>query len=214
MRTEDHRVRAPGKLHYRLNEVCELTDTQPYVLKFWEQEFPQLAPERNRTGQRLYRKRDIDLVRQIKHLLYEKEYTIAAARLVIEGEPVEEAGARPPEQGIDSAPAEPHPATGEVLRSDMREDLSGILFDAEASPATRGTAEEAGAAEELGRLRRELEQLREGHASELSTLLEERDRLQAEAADLRGRLLRARHEILDLLDALGARAADLDLSRL
>jgi DNA-binding transcriptional MerR regulator len=70
----------PRKLFYKLQEVCELTDTQPYVLRFWESEFTQLAPTRGPAGQRMYRRRDIDLVLQIKKLLNEEGQTIAAAR--------------------------------------------------------------------------------------------------------------------------------------
>lgn len=74
------------KPHYKIGEVCELTGTQPYVLRFWESEFPGLAPQKNRSGQRIYRKRDVDLIEKIKVLLYEKEYTIAGARKVLETE--------------------------------------------------------------------------------------------------------------------------------
>jgi DNA-binding transcriptional MerR regulator len=70
----------PRKLFYKIGEVCQLTDTQPYVLRFWESEFPQLAPTKSRSGQRLYRKKDIDLVLGIKQLLHEEGYTIAGAR--------------------------------------------------------------------------------------------------------------------------------------
>jgi DNA-binding transcriptional MerR regulator len=70
----------PRKSFYKLNEVCQITDTQPYVLRFWESEFSQLAPTRSRTGQRLYRRKDIDLVLSIKKLLHEEGYTIAGAR--------------------------------------------------------------------------------------------------------------------------------------
>ena len=74
------------KPHYKIGEVCEITGTQPYVLRFWESEFPGLAPQKNRSGQRIYRKRDIELIEKIKVLLYEKEYTIAGARKVLETE--------------------------------------------------------------------------------------------------------------------------------
>jgi len=76
----------PDKLFYKATEVCQITDTQPYVLRFWESEFPQLASEKNRSGQKVYRKQDIELVLRIKKLLYQEEYTIAGARRVIEGE--------------------------------------------------------------------------------------------------------------------------------
>jgi len=76
----------PQKQYYKIGEVCQYTDTQPYVLRFWESEFPQLAPEKNRSGQRVYRREDIDLVRKIKQLLYDEEYTIAGARKRLEDE--------------------------------------------------------------------------------------------------------------------------------
>jgi len=74
----------PEKLFYKAAEVCQITDTQPYVLRFWESEFPQLASEKNRSGQRVYRREDIDLVLRIKKLLYQEEYTIAGARKAID----------------------------------------------------------------------------------------------------------------------------------
>lgn len=70
----------PRKLFFKIGEVCQLTDTQPYVLRFWESEFPQLAPKKSRSGQRLYRRKDIDLVMEIKKLLYQDGFTIAGAR--------------------------------------------------------------------------------------------------------------------------------------
>lgn len=74
------------KPFYKIGEVCERTGTQPYVLRFWESEFPALAPRKNRSGQRVYRQRDIDLIQRIKTLLYDQEYTIAGARKVLEAE--------------------------------------------------------------------------------------------------------------------------------
>ena len=74
----------PEKLFYKAAEVCQITDTQPYVLRFWESEFPQLASEKNRSGQRVYSRADIDLVFRIKKLLYQEEYTIAGARKAID----------------------------------------------------------------------------------------------------------------------------------
>jgi DNA-binding transcriptional MerR regulator len=69
---------------YKIGEVCDMTDTQPYVLRFWESEFPQLAPRKNRAGQRVYQKQDVEMVLRIKKLLYEEEYTIAGARKKLE----------------------------------------------------------------------------------------------------------------------------------
>jgi len=76
----------PEKPFYRTTEVCQLTDTQPYVLRFWESEFPQLAPDRARGGQSMYRRRDIDIIMRIKKLLYDDEFTIEGARRQLEQE--------------------------------------------------------------------------------------------------------------------------------
>ena len=85
----------PKKLFYKIGNVCELTGTQPYILRFWESEFPQLAPQKSRSGQRLFRDRDIETVRRIKKLLYEEGYTIAGARKRLEQEEAERAPAEP-----------------------------------------------------------------------------------------------------------------------
>ena len=76
----------PDKPFFGTSEVCRLTDTQPYVLRFWESEFPQLAPDRARGGHSMYRRRDIDIVLRIKKLLYEDEFTIEGARRQLEQE--------------------------------------------------------------------------------------------------------------------------------
>ena len=68
------------KLFYKIGEVCQMTDTQPYVLRFWESEFSQLATTKIRSGQRLYRRMDVDLVGEIKKLLYDEGFTIAGVR--------------------------------------------------------------------------------------------------------------------------------------
>lgn len=69
-----------GKLYYSISEVARITSLQPYVLRFWEKEFPMLRPKKNKGGNRHYQKRDIELINQIKQLLYEENYTIAGAR--------------------------------------------------------------------------------------------------------------------------------------
>ena len=74
----------PDKERFKIGEVCRLTDTQPYVLRFWESEFPSLAPQKTRAGQRIYRREDIEMVLRIKELLYEESYTIAGARKQLE----------------------------------------------------------------------------------------------------------------------------------
>jgi DNA-binding transcriptional MerR regulator len=73
-------VAIPEKLFFKIGEVCELSGVQAHVLRYWESEFPMLAPQKNRAGQRTYRKRDVEMALRIKELLYEDQYTIAGAK--------------------------------------------------------------------------------------------------------------------------------------
>jgi DNA-binding transcriptional MerR regulator len=74
-----------SKLFYRIGEVGRLAGLEPYVLRYWETEFPQLRPDKGKTGQRLYKKKDLDHVLRIKQLLYKEGYTIAGARKKLNG---------------------------------------------------------------------------------------------------------------------------------
>jgi len=69
----------PDKLYFKIGEVSRLTGLPGHVLRFWESAFPALRPKRTASGQRLYRKRDIELVRTLQHLLYERKFTISGA---------------------------------------------------------------------------------------------------------------------------------------
>ena len=73
-------VAIPEKLFFKIGEVCDLAGVQAHVLRYWESEFPMLAPQKNRAGQRVYRKRDVEIALRIKELLYEDQYTIAGAK--------------------------------------------------------------------------------------------------------------------------------------
>ena len=73
-------VLIPDKLYFRIGEVSRLSRLPAYVLRFWETEFPQLKPVKGSTGQRMYRRRDVENVLRIKHLLYDQGFTIAGAR--------------------------------------------------------------------------------------------------------------------------------------
>ncbi len=78
------RNKKPGdKIYYSITEVGKMTDLKPHILRYWETEFPFLRPKRNRAGNRAYRKKDIDMILQIKHLLYDEGYTIEGAKLKI-----------------------------------------------------------------------------------------------------------------------------------
>ncbi len=79
-------VAIPDKLYFRIGEVSELTRTKAFVLRFWETQFPSLRPVKGKSGQRLYRRRDLELIFQIRQLLYEKGFTIQGARRHLAGE--------------------------------------------------------------------------------------------------------------------------------
>ena len=70
----------PDKLFFKIGEVAEVTGVEQHVLRYWEDEFDHLKPEKNRSGQRLYQKKDVEQILRIKKLLYEEKYTIAGAR--------------------------------------------------------------------------------------------------------------------------------------
>ncbi len=70
----------PDKLFFKIGEVCELVGLEPYVLRFWESEFPNLAPGKAKSGHRVYKKKDVEMVFKIKELLYDRGFTIAGAR--------------------------------------------------------------------------------------------------------------------------------------
>ncbi|HVG26633.1 MAG TPA: MerR family transcriptional regulator [Acidobacteriaceae bacterium] len=92
----------PDKLYFRIGDVARLCEVPAYVLRFWETEFPQLKPNKGGTGQRLYRKRDVEMALRIKSLLYDQGYTIPGARQVFKNE------TKPREPG--SAALEPTPS--------------------------------------------------------------------------------------------------------
>jgi len=79
-------VSIPEKIFFKIGEVCDIVDVQAHVLRYWETEFPQLSPQKNRSGQRSYRRRDVEIALRIKELLYVDEYTIAGARKKLQSE--------------------------------------------------------------------------------------------------------------------------------
>jgi DNA-binding transcriptional MerR regulator len=99
----------PNKLFFKIGEVCEITDTQPYVLRYWESEFPALAPAKNNSGQRIYRRRDIETILRIKKLLYEEGFTIAGAKKKLELEM----------KDGDAAAASPPPSAEEAYQEQL-----------------------------------------------------------------------------------------------
>ena len=88
---------------YKIGEVCKLADLQPYVLRYWETEFPQLAPGKSGGGQRLYTRAEVDIILRIKELLYKEGFTTAGAKTKLEQEMTEPVAAPPPAAAPRSA---------------------------------------------------------------------------------------------------------------
>jgi DNA-binding transcriptional MerR regulator len=105
---------------YKIGEVCKLADVQPYVLRYWETEFPQLAPNKSGGGQRLYTRREIDTILRIKELLYRDGFTIAGAKKKLEEEPAEDVAAAP------AATAAPRTDVAKTLLK-VKTELTAIL---------------------------------------------------------------------------------------
>jgi DNA-binding transcriptional MerR regulator len=83
----------PDKLYFKIGEVAELTGVKPHVLRYWEAEVASIRPGKNRHQQRLYRRRDIELILRLKELLYNQGYTIAGARKLLRSKPAAESPA-------------------------------------------------------------------------------------------------------------------------
>jgi len=102
----------PGKRYFTIGEVAELCQVKPHVLRYWEQEFPQLKPVKRRGNRRYYQRHDVELIRRIRSLLYEQGFTIGGARQRLEGE--------------DANPETAEGANPQLVR-ELRQELESIL---------------------------------------------------------------------------------------
>jgi DNA-binding transcriptional MerR regulator len=129
----------PDKLYFRIGEVARLAGIKPYVLRFWETEFPGLGPKKSGTGHRLYRRKDVEMVLEIKRLLYEQRFTIEGARKHLEirsrgeaahttAKPAKKAGgqARPADHASKKAQGDLFDGSAAALDM-VRQELRGIL---------------------------------------------------------------------------------------
>jgi DNA-binding transcriptional MerR regulator len=115
----------PDKLYFRIGEVSRLAGIKPYVLRFWETEFPALMPKKSGTGHRLYRRKDVEAVLEIKRLLYDQRFTIEGARKFLEGRG-KSASAPVTKAARKQAGLFPEPAPAGALDT-IRRELSEIL---------------------------------------------------------------------------------------
>jgi DNA-binding transcriptional MerR regulator len=148
MATQLNRKRAyepppiPDRLYFKIGDVAELCGVETYVLRFWESQFPQLKPNKSGTGQRLYRRRDVELALEIKRLVHAEGYTLAGARAVLEQEQRRPGKPRQPEaalplltdrnQNLDGVAA----AIGHA-RAELRELVQLLASPAEQPPRRR-----------------------------------------------------------------------------
>lgn len=102
------KVRVQKRLYYKIGEACKELGIQPYVLRYWETEFPALAPSKSRSGQRVYSEKELEVIRRIKQLLYGEGYTIAGAKKKLETELAN--GSLGEGEGEGGTAAEPAPA--------------------------------------------------------------------------------------------------------
>ncbi len=106
----------PDKLYFKIGEVADLTGVKPHVLRYWEAEIGSIRPGKNRNQQRLYRRRDIELILRLKDLLYNQGYTIAGARKFLRRKPSDDlpVAAAPPPPPISLPPAPVAAADGQM----------------------------------------------------------------------------------------------------
>ena len=126
-------VAIPDKLFYKIGEVCELVGVQPHVLRYWETEFPMLQPQKNRAGQRTYRRKDVEMALRIKELLYDERFTIAGAKRKLAAE------GRPNGAKLKMVAAGPVPDESPELETAMA--ISEAMLMAPARPVSRDAIE-------------------------------------------------------------------------
>jgi DNA-binding transcriptional MerR regulator len=120
-------VEIPNKLYFRIGEVCRLLKLEPYVLRFWESEFPSLSPAKGANGRRMYRRKDVEMVVTIKDLLYERGFTIAGARKVLSSRNDDSAALFPPVASspkTQSQTARPAPEKLDQVKLELRNILT------------------------------------------------------------------------------------------
>ncbi|HEX8811330.1 MAG TPA: MerR family transcriptional regulator [Terracidiphilus sp.] len=131
----------PDRLYFKIGDVARICGVETYVLRFWETQFPQLKPNKSGTGQRLYRRREVELALEIKRLVHREGYTIAGAKHVLDDAPKPQPAKRASTAARGSAQAQPPRPVGREnvaaaigsLRAELRELLS-ILGTKETAP--------------------------------------------------------------------------------
>ena len=137
-------IAIPEKIFFKIGEVCDIVDVQAHVLRYWESEFPQLSPQKNRSGQRTYRRRDVEIALRIKELLYEDLFTIAGAKKKLQVEMRESTRlkiVRPDDEEIESE--------REFLKPSEKPGITDAELEIEDETVTPGGASEESDADEV-----------------------------------------------------------------
>ncbi|HSB14676.1 MAG TPA: MerR family transcriptional regulator [Bryobacteraceae bacterium] len=119
---DDNTPQIPDRLYFRIGEVSQLVGVPPHVLRFWEKSFPALSPKKSGTGRRLYRRKDVELLLEVKRLLYERRYTIEGARKYLESRP--RRAVQKPAQESSQATLFAAPPALESIRHELAEILA------------------------------------------------------------------------------------------
>ncbi len=144
------------KLFYKIGEVSRLADVEPYILRYWETEFPMLAPRKNQGGQRVYQDKDLEMVLDIKRMLHEEGYTIAGARKKL-SEPGRGARVKAASPGKQTEAAAPVKDVREPVSSPVKELAQPVQPDLlESRPAYNESRDKAELADALGRFKNEI----------------------------------------------------------
>jgi DNA-binding transcriptional MerR regulator len=137
------KARVQKRLYYKIGEACKALGIQPYVLRYWETEFPALTPSKSRSGQRVYSEKELEIIRRIKELLYEEGYTIAGAKKKLEGELASGALAEPEGEGVEGAPESPEGEGETAAGEPPAQGVLPVLAAAEPEPPLRAAGADA-----------------------------------------------------------------------
>lgn len=132
----EHQVGLPNKLYFRIGEVAKILGVKPYVLRYWETEFSVLKPGKTPSRHRLYRKRDVETLLEIKRLLYEEGFTIAGAKKRLKETERDESLASPSQVPVLSTPTDSLPPANKdhKLLHEIREELLAIYAKLSSKP--------------------------------------------------------------------------------
>jgi len=129
-------VTIPDRLYFKIGDVAQICGLETYVLRFWETQFPQLKPNKSGTGQRLYRRREVEMVLEIKRLVHDEGYTLAGARQVLETTHRHRDHSTAAVEGNAAKRQEEVAAVIRGARAELRE-IAGILSSPEPMPVRR-----------------------------------------------------------------------------